>query len=165
MQTRHSTSIITAVILALGLTITTAPAFASVPVCENGFCAVESNGSVMPKDTFSFGEQPFLKLELPASAADFSVVMYRSPNSDFGLADLSSSVGGDKWYTLNAVNWSNPNVIGEWSASASYFDGAWISKDTTFTVTPEPLAMILFAVGGLPIAANLYRRRKTSAAV
>jgi len=43
---------------------------------------------------------------------------------------------------------------------ANFSDGPDVYSLNSVTVTPEPWAMVLMAIGGLPIAANLYRKRK-----
>jgi hypothetical protein len=47
-----------------------------------------------------------------------------------------------------------------WSDKADFTYYAWAVRDGDVTVTPEPLAMTLFLLGGAPIAANLYRRQR-----
>ena len=43
---------------------------------------------------------------------------------------------------------------------ANFSDGPDVYSLDSVTVTPEPWAMVLMAIGGIPIAANLYRKRK-----
>jgi len=53
--------------------------------------------------------------------------------------------------------------VGEWNISASWFNSTSTNTGTgftSFTVTPEPLAMTLFLIGGTPIAVSLIRKRK-----
>jgi len=42
-------------------------------------------------------------------------------------------------------------------------DGSDVYSLNSVTITPEPLAMTLFFIGGAPIAASLYRKRKKRA--
>jgi len=76
---------------------------------------------------------------------------------------FSLDLAGDttkKWYTLDSFDWGSAAVIGDWTVQATYVDGGFVNKFSSFTVSPEPLALTLFLVGGAPIAVNLYRKRK-----
>ena len=137
---------------------------------------VGSSGSFDEKTVFGFNDpSPYLYMKLPDSGAVFTGSFWRDPDASIFYvstkntgpeanrisASGSGSVSGlERWITLS--NWNTVKKVGEWEVNSNYF---YTNGDTGFgtagfTVTPEPLAMTLFLVGGAPIAVGLLRRRK-----
>ena len=150
-----------------------AQAVAFDPCTDYGFCPVAGDGGTAGandfKDEFSLGETPYVRLTVPGTALDFTISLFKDPNDDFFTGSETNSLpGGDgtiyKWYTLlDDFDWSAGSVVGDWTAQATFYDrglGGWQNKETSFTVTPEPVQVVLFLLGGAPIAASLYRKSR-----
>ncbi|MHA1558848.1 MAG: PEP-CTERM sorting domain-containing protein [Alphaproteobacteria bacterium] len=110
--------------------------------------------------TFGLNDTPYLHLELPGMEGDSAFTgsfwNFKGFDSEF-VGELSTSK--TRWLSLD--NWSSVVKEGNWAVSANYFypNGATASQTIGFTVTPEPMAMVLFLVGGLPLGFNLLRKR------
>jgi len=118
------------------------------------------------KTSFGFDETPYLFMELPESAADFTISYWQDP--DFAITH-DIDIGGSstkRWFSLD--DWEGKKKVGDWHIEAAWHNGNnehYGTGFTDFTVTPEPLAMTLFLIGGAPIAANLYRKKKRAVTV
>ena len=121
---------------------------------------VGSSGSFVEKTLFGFDDpSPYLYMRLPANGEAFTGTFWRDP--DAAIFYMSTSTPDrDRWITL--ADWNTVKKVGTWEVNSNYFytNGNTGFGTAGFTVTPEPLAMALFLVGGAPIAVNLYRRRR-----
>ena len=124
---------------------------------------VGSDGSTVAKDTFSFDETPFLYMNLPEEGFSVTASFWHSPSDlVYFKGDEPDTVIG-RWTSLtDTVQWNDVKEVGDWSinTAAFYADGSAFTDTASFTVTPEPLAMTLFLIGGAPIAVSLIRKRK-----
>jgi hypothetical protein len=147
-------SVLTCLMLAWFLAIA-APASAGLDTYTVG-----SSGSTAAKDTFGFDETPFLYMKLPEDDFNFASSFWHAPSSSTHFASDGPSTTGERWISL--TDWNNVKEVGDWTIDSNVFysNGAAATSVASFTVTPEPLAMALFFVGGVPIAANLYHKRK-----
>ena len=115
-------------------------------------------GSETEKTVFDLNDttsSPYLYMVMPLKGQAFTGTFWRSPEADLFYTPTSGTEI-KRWVPL--ADWKK---IGDWEVNSNYFynNGDTGFAKATFTVTPEPLAMILFAVGGLPIAARLYKRK------
>lgn len=129
-----------------------------------GFISLWTTASGSPDETlddeFGLGDTPHLFMELPESATDFTVSFWNGPNNSTSVMTFGGS-GTKRW--ASPSNWSSVEEAGDWNIDASWYNSNTSHGGTgytSFTVTPEPWAMALMAIGGLPIAANLYRKKK-----
>lgn len=140
-------------------------------------------GAIGDKETneklvFGFNETPYLYMKLPDTGNVFTGSFWRDPDASISYVStkntgpeashISASGSGlisglDRWITLS--NWDTVKKVGEWEVNSNYFhtNGSTGFSTASFTVTPEPIAMVLFVIGGLPIAASLYRNRNKNA--
>lgn len=121
------------------------------------------NGTGLP--VFNFNETPYLYVKLP------SFSLWTQINSTWGdpLANSYDANkqqwlwnGKESWLSLS--NWNTVQTPGQWMVDGSYqrlFSQTGIST-ASFVVTPEPMAFLLYGIGGLPLAAHFIRRRKKS---
>ena len=143
-------------------------------------------GSPNALKTFAWGQPIFayvkIKNKLPAS----TLVTFKwiAPDLTEGTTTLSSFPKNKKGWSPFAMN----SQEGTWTVQASFenLQGTTITESRQFAigtnpnppaptiagfqsvgpnvvVNPEPMALILYGLGGLPIAAHLLRRRKTAA--
>ena len=121
---------------------------------------VGSSGSFVKKTLFGFDDpSPYLYMRLPANGEAFTGTFWRDP--DAAIFYMSTSTPDrDRWITL--ADWNTVKKVGTWEVNSNYFytNGNTGFGTAGFTVTPEPLAVTLFLIGGAPIAVNLYRRRR-----
>ena len=123
---------------------------------------VGSSGSFTEKTVFGFEDpSPYLYMRLPENGQAFTGSFWRDPDATiFYMSTAGSTPDRDRWITLS--DWATVKKVGGWEVNSNYFytNGATGFGSTSFTVTPEPLAMTLFLIGGAPIAVNIYRRRR-----
>lgn len=141
------------------------------------FKMVGSNTSKVLQSSFNLAETPYLYYKLSPNTVGSKVFSFwLSPLSNTSLATEITSIAPDidapfdpvsqGWVSL--ANWGSipdSEKIGNWNITG-YLKTGSIYADcvtTSFTVTPEPMSMILYGIGGLPIAATLFRRRKIAA--
>lgn len=137
------------------------------------FCAAEARAdfvdlytvdapfSTTPKSVFSLEEEPYLYLKLPeTSLGTLTLSSWESPSGTTIPGVTEAQDGKSKW--LNLIQWDFWKEPGEWEVTAQYFDSdtfQFESRIASFTVTPEPISVLLFSIGGAPVAAHLYRKR------
>ena len=150
--------IISTAILILALAALTPNSFAAF----DAYKIVGSSGSFVEKTLFGFDDpSPYLYMRLPANGQAFTGSFWRDPDATiFYMSTTGSTPDRDRWITL--ADWNTVKKAGEWEVNSNYFytTGATGFGSTSFTVTPEPLAMALFLIGGAPIAVNLYRKKR-----
>ncbi len=123
---------------------------------------VNEIGSTKPKDTFSLNETPYLYMHLPEEGYSVAVTFWLSPSNNISYESTGLLTEQDIWITPS--NWENHKEIGKWqiNAGALYSLGTGYTASTSFNVTPEPLAMILFLIGGAPVAMGILKRKRFS---
>jgi len=134
------------------------------------FKMVGSAGSTVEKTTFDWNETPYLYVKLPRIGvyADINTD-WLSPDTSIFESNKSVVLPGildskSQWISLE--DWNDVKQIGTWTVSGTYgylLPCASGSGTASFVVTPEPVSLLLYGLGGLPIAAHLIRRRKTAA--
>lgn len=64
------------------------------------------------------------------------------------------------WNSLD--NWNLHKKVGEWSVKTSWHNpgGGTGSQIVNFTITPEPVSLILFLVGGIALTARYYQKKR-----
>lgn len=136
---------------------------------EIDFEKLYTTGSGSPdevlKNEFTLNETPYLFMQLPTGEelSDFTVSFWHGPTNNTSVMTFGGA-GLTRWAT--PANWDAVKEVDEWDIDASWYNsgtGNGGTGHTSFTVTPEPIAMILFMVGGLPIATSLYRNRRKNA--
>jgi hypothetical protein len=117
-----------------------------------------------PKTVFGWNETPYLYMQLPADGRSFTGSFWHNPVGDMPFHVATDDTAIDRWVTLS--NWNAVKKVGVWDVDSNYFhpNGNLGFASTSFTVTPEPLAMTLFLLGGAPIAANIYRKHRRARA-
>ena len=149
--------------LSSALTLLTLAAFlavASPASAAFNTYTVGSSGSTVAKGTFGFDETPFLYMKLPNDGFNFASSFWHAPSASTYFASQGPSSTDARWLSL--ASWGSVKEAGDWTIDSNVFysTGLTATDSASFTVTPEPLAMVLFLVGGAPIAVNLYRRRR-----
>ena len=123
---------------------------------------VGSAGSFDEKTVFGFDDSsPYIYMRLPENGQSFTGSFWRDPDAtSFYTSTVGTTPDRNRWIKL--ADWDTIKKAGEWEVSSNYFytTGETGFGIASFTVAPEPLAMVLFMVGGTPIAASLYRKRK-----
>jgi len=121
---------------------------------------VGSSGSFIEQTVFGLDDpSPFLYMRLPDSGQAFTGSFWRDPDAAiFYKSTTGTSL--DRW--INLSDWATIKKVGEWEVTSNYFynNGNTGFASANFIVTPEPLAMTLFLIGGAPIAVSLIRKRK-----
>lgn len=129
---------------------------------------VGSNGSTTAKSTFGFSETPYLYMKLPDRGFNSASSFWLAPSGTISPSYFASEGPGitdNRWLSL--ASWGGVKEVGTWTINSNVWyptTGLTATDSTTFNVTPEPLAMTLFLIGGAPIAANIYRKRRPSKA-
>ncbi len=121
---------------------------------------VGSFGSTVEKTVFDINDpSPYLYMKLPVEGVSFTGSFWRDPDA---ATFYKSTIGTaqDRWITLS--DWAGIKKVGQWEVNSNFFytNGDAGFATASFTVTPEPMAMALFLIGGAPIAVNLYRKKK-----
>lgn len=130
---------------------------------------VDSYSSTTEQNMFGLDETPWLYLKLPESKftgplADLNLTFsfFQGPENTKYFTSGGLSLKRENWLSLSSWD-SIPNSakVGDWDVYANFVGFAGIGAGTTkFTVTPEPISMILFLFGGMPLVASLYRKKK-----
>lgn len=124
---------------------------------------VDSSSSTVAENTFDLSDTPFLYMKLSEPDVAPTQSFWNAPSgaSYFEMTGPSSTL--NRWYSL--TDWNTRKETGEWTINSNVFytGGTTGTSNANFTVTPEPLAMTLFLIGGAPIAASLIRKRKLKA--
>ena len=118
---------------------------------------VNSYGSIIGQDEFGFNETHWLYMKMSKPG---QVTTESSWNLDVVVWNTTTTgPNEERWITLS--DW-NSNKVGAWDVTSTYLypNGNTGSDTTSFTVSPEPISMILFLFGGMSLAASLYRKKK-----
>ncbi len=144
--------------------------FAYTPAGDDGYNPLDSMyiytvgefGSTQKQDTFSFNETPYLYMHLPDEGYSVTVSFWLSPTSNVFYENTGISTAKDMW--IQPSLWESHKAVGTWqvNAGALYSSGVGYTAHTSFNVTPEPLAVVLFLVGGAPVAVGILKRRRFS---
>ncbi|NTV30088.1 MAG: hypothetical protein HGA80_08425 [Candidatus Omnitrophica bacterium] len=130
--------------------------------------ALALNTSAAEKTSYDLSETPYLYVHL-SSAMDVNLMTFWG-NFDDGhnTATFTPSTGSGQDFFLTPTDWTTQKSLGNWDVFGSYKTQQNIPCDTcgttSFVVTPEPMSMVLYGMGGLPLAAHFLRRRKQIAA-
>lgn len=151
--------------LALAGAIVFAPAAKADLPAFNEFKIVGAYGSTTEQTHFNSnsGQIPFLYVQVDPSVLKNNLkikTIWQSPEFHaYNIKDIAN-YKGEAWITL--VNWNKKNRHGEWEVEGVYKYKGQFSPEASasFVVTPEPLSMVLFGLGGLPIAARVLRRKQ-----
>ena len=157
-----SKTITSTVVLILALLIFTSNSFATF----EEYKIVGSSGSFVEKTVFDLDDpSPHIYMKLPDAGQAFTGTFFWTAPDSTTYYQTTSGTDLDRWLALD--NWDSIKAPGVWETKTNYFYNNGTSGFATanFTVTPEPLAMTLFFIGGVPIAASLYRKRKKSVRV
>ncbi|MBU1086585.1 MAG: hypothetical protein KKD05_03605 [Candidatus Omnitrophica bacterium] len=160
------------------LVVLLAVVFASILAIPNNACAgfsfdeikmVDSYSSVNGQNEFALDETPWLYLKLPENQlnspfADQNFIFSYWQSPQYTMNYEPGIISGDREIWLSLASWDSiPNAEkqGDWNVYANFGGAAGVGNGTTkFTVNPEPISMILFLFGGMPLAASLYRKKK-----
>ena len=113
------------------------------------------------KTTFGWDEKPWLYLKLPTSADSTNIIGSAWTSPSGVISSVGDTLSG-RTIWLGFDTWNSIRTAGLWNVTANYsgyLGGPSGSGTTTFTVTPEPVSMILFLFGGAALAAA-YRKKK-----
>jgi hypothetical protein len=148
---------ITAALLLAALASPSSAAFFS------DFKTVGSNVSTAEQTSFSLSETPYLYYKLSSPVVSGKIITTWLLGSDAFVLKAPTTPAGEGWLSL--TTWDTVKKAGTWDIRGYLKDNGTYSdcKTTSFVVTPEPMAMVLYGLGGLPITVFLYRRRKTAA--
>ncbi|MBU4305364.1 MAG: PEP-CTERM sorting domain-containing protein [Candidatus Omnitrophica bacterium] len=141
--------------------------FGFLYVEQNAFAGFETytvngSGDTTRKDTFGLDEIPFLYMKLPQAGLNFSSSFWHAPSGGDSFVSEGPDSKTERWLSL--TDWTSIKEVGKWSIDSNVFysNGTTATSFASCSVTPEPLAMILFLIGGLPLAFNLVRKRRQS---
>lgn len=119
------------------------------------------------RTTYNLNEIPYLYYHVNTPILSTVMTFWISPlNSSSLVNDFVTVSDSDGWITLGNWNSLPPNQkVGQWRVTGFLKNGRkLLDCDTlSFVVTPEPMAMVLYGIGGLPLAAHFLRRRKVVA--
>ena len=142
--------------------------FASSEYSFDEIMMVDDYSSINEQDVFGLDETPWLYLKVPESQfsgpladLNFTFSFFESPQ-DTKYFVPGVSLQRENWISLTSWD-SIPNnaKVGNWDVYANFVGSAGVGYGkTNFTVNPEPISMILFLFGGMPLAASLYRKKK-----
>jgi hypothetical protein len=133
--------------------------------------------SVTPKTVFGFDETPFafIQFESDKLNVDKPLKLRWTWKHEHDLVGqeyerTTDFPPGDTTQVWNALDiWDEVKEPGDWSVKTNWFnlgEGGGFEKthftvaSESFTVTPEPLGISLFLLGGTALAAGLRRRKK-----
>jgi len=156
-----SSTLVVAVLFVLLATSNASAAFSE-------FKMVGSSGSTVEQTVFGWDETPYLYVKLPRVGvyADIETDWF-SPEASSYEADKAvvlPGILGSKSQWISLSNWNDVKQVGTWNVSGAYeyllpcSTGEGVAS---FVVTPEPVSLLLYGLGGLPLAAHLTRRKKT----
>jgi len=142
-----------------------------VTVLQNASAAVldtytvDSSSSTVAKNTFNLSETPFLYMKLSLSDIAPTQSFWNAPSSTPYFEMTGPNLTLERWHSL--TDWSTRKEAGEWTINSNVFytGGTTGTSVANFTVTPEPISMVLFLIGGAPMAVSLYRKRQKSAKI
>lgn len=126
-----------------------------------------SNTSATQVSSYDISKTPYLYVRL-SSAADVSLFSFWGNSGDMHATFTSNpSTGSQQDFFLTPADWSTVKSTGNWDVFGQYItQQGEICPDcayTSFVVTPEPMSMVLYGMGGLPLALRFVRRRKVVA--
>lgn len=124
----------------------------------------QQSGSRIEKHTFLFSETPFLYMQI-SPALNASIRSYwTGPDTKLRTRTktITTSSGTEFWFSL--LHWDKDRQLGPWDVKGQLWDGTTLlnKSETSFVVTPEPSAIMLYGLGGLGLLGRLpWRNRKT----
>lgn len=123
---------------------------------------VDTLFSTTEQTSYDPGETPTLYIRLSAAGSANVASYWQAPYTAPAELAINSGSSQDRW--LQLASWDAVKAAGDWSVNANVFfpNGSTDVASTNFTVTPEPISTTLFLLGGAPLAAHLYRRKKTA---
>jgi len=114
------------------------------------------------KDTFLFSETPFLYMRI-SSVLNGSIRSYWTGPDDklrTRTKTVSTANGTEFWFNL--LHWDDKDrQSGLWEVKGQLWDGTTLlnKSETSFVVTPEPSAIMLYGLGGLGLLGRLPWRK------
>ncbi len=136
------------------------------------FNIVGEDQSTTVKSVFNLSDTPYLHIVLPDNVKGFVNISTEWSNGSknfFKNWKLCSTYESESWYTPR--NWNrikDSKKIGEWTVEGTFLsrnNKSGIGCASFAVVTPEPAAIMLYGIGGLPMAFAFLRRRRNEAEV
>ncbi len=150
---------VTIAVFVIGLFITTC-AFADITLSmvdnENSF-------TLQPDATYGWTQKPWLHVNLPSSVLDYTIGWW-SPESGSPIFNTFKVTSGvtDVWHGIS--DWNSARALGKWNIRLDYSSGSeFISKNASFTITPEPISSALFLLGGAGLISRRFLRKRQKA--
>ncbi len=143
---------------------------ASFAIDDLSILMVTDNGSTTPQpgSTYSWTQAPWLYLQLPSTVFSYTITWWNLSGIPTYSSVLTTNDEGNTETWNSLADWFNVGGSrheGLWNIRALYSSGGTdIIKETTFTVTPEPISSALFLIGGVGLAAWQIRRKKKHSA-
>ncbi|MFA6610197.1 MAG: PEP-CTERM sorting domain-containing protein [Candidatus Omnitrophota bacterium] len=114
--------------------------------------------------TYGWTQEPWLYISLPSPVFSYTITWWNLSGTPTWISNLTTNDQGKTELWSNVADWFNEpgsRHTGLWNVKAIYTaDGQAYSKETTFTVTPEPISSALFLLGGVGLTAWQIRRKK-----
>lgn len=165
---------VTLLAMVLAVVLLAGNAFAADTLSPVDYYAVSGFGETEEKSSFSLNETPFLYYSFSVdSLGDVfgdvevtSILSIQGPKGyaipDFSVNEWSVSSEGYYEYWIEIDDWDDIGSYGDWSVDTRWYNfgvgQVGIGNGTAgFSVTPEPVSMLLMGVGGFAL---FYRRKK-----
>jgi hypothetical protein len=113
------------------------------------------------RSSFSLEETPFLYVKLSEALTGSIKSFWAGLDDKIHTRSKSIKTTSGQEFWLSLVYWETDKQEGPWTVKGQLWSGTTLvdQLETGFVITPEPGALMLYLIGGIPVAVRILRRK------
>ncbi|NTV29157.1 MAG: hypothetical protein HGA80_03645 [Candidatus Omnitrophica bacterium] len=119
--------------------------------------------SRIQNSSFGLNDTPYLYMKIAPAVTGSLRSYWTGPDlkERSRTRSITTASGTEFWFSL--LYWNKDKQPGPWTVKGQLLSGTSLvdKAETSFVVTPEPLACVLYGLGGLPVLGRILRRKHT----